>query len=113
MYIAIKLSNVHNLTDDTNLLYISKSVKKLNKFVNFDLKNFSNLLNANKISLNISETKGIIFKPKIEKKNFFDLTLKVNGKKLYPTKSLKYLGIKIDASLTCIEHIKDIAITLR
>ena len=46
------------------------------------------------------------------KKVHFDLKLKLNGKRLYPTKSVKYLGIRIDESLTLNEHINDIAIKL-
>ena len=37
---------------------------------------------------------------------------KLNGKRIYPTKSVKYLGIKIDENLTWIDHINDIAIKL-
>ena len=40
----------------------------------------------------------------------FNLKLKLNGKRLYPTKSVKYLGIKIDENLTWINHINDAAI---
>ena len=40
-----------------------------------------------------------MFKPKIKKADF-DLKSKLNGKRLYPTKSVKYLGIKIDESRT-------------
>ena len=29
----------------------------------------------------------------------FDFKLKLNGKRLYPTKSVKYLGIKVDENL--------------
>ena len=39
---VIKFCKVHHIADDTNLLHISKSIKKLNKFVSFDLKNVSN-----------------------------------------------------------------------
>ena len=46
---AIKFCKVHHFADDTNLLYLGKSIKKLNKFVNTDLKNLVNWLNANKI----------------------------------------------------------------
>ena len=46
------------------------------------------------------------------KKVDFDLKLKLNGKRLYPTKSVKYLDIKIDESLTWNEHINDILIKL-
>ena len=40
------------------------------------------------------------------------LNLALNGKILYPTKSIKYLGINIDENLTWIDHNYDIAIKL-
>ena len=49
---AIKFCKVHHFADDTNLLCLSNSIKKLNKLVNADLKHLVNWLNANKI-LNI------------------------------------------------------------
>ena len=38
--LAIKYYNVHHFADDTNLLYTNNSIKKLNKMLNKDLKNF-------------------------------------------------------------------------
>ena len=35
---AIKFCKVHHFADDTNLSYLGKSIKKLNKFANIDLK---------------------------------------------------------------------------
>ena len=52
-----------------------------------------------------------MFKPRMKKVDF-GLKLKLNGKRLYPTKSVKYLGIKVDESLTWNEHINDIGIKL-
>ena len=54
---AIKFYKVHNFADDTNLLCLSKSIKKLNKLVNADLKHLVNWLNANKISLDLKKLK--------------------------------------------------------
>ena len=48
---AIKFCKVHHFADDANFLYLGKFIKKLNKFVNVDLKNLVNWLKANKISL--------------------------------------------------------------
>ena len=48
---TIKFCKVHHFADDINLLYLSNSIKKLNKLVNTDLKHLVNWLNANKISL--------------------------------------------------------------
>ena len=64
LHVAIKHCKVHHFADDTNLLIINKSLKRLNKLLNIDLKNLTNWLNANKISLNVSKTELIIFKPK-------------------------------------------------
>ena len=61
--LAIKHCKVHHFADDTNLLYTDNSIKKLNKFLNKDLKNLTNWLNANKITLNFDKTEMILFKP--------------------------------------------------
>ena len=67
---AIKYCKVHHFADDTNLLHINDSIKKLNKAVHFDLKHLTNWLNANKISPNVSKTELILFKPKMKKWEF-------------------------------------------
>ena len=36
---ATKFCNVHHFADDTNLLHFNKSIAKLNKLVNQDMKN--------------------------------------------------------------------------
>ena len=105
LHAAIKFCRGHLFADDTNLLHVSKSIKKLNKFVNFFLKNLSS------ISLSVSKTELTIFKPRM-KKVYFDLKLKLNGKRICPTKFVNYLGIKIDESLTWNKHINDVAIKL-
>ena len=46
---VIKLCKFPLFTDDTNLLYLDKCTKLLNKLVNTDLKNQVNWLNANEI----------------------------------------------------------------
>ena len=107
----MKFCKFHHFPDETNPLHVSKSIKQLNQFVNFDLKSLSNWLNANKISLNVSKTELIIFKPRIKKADF-DLKSKLNGKRIHPNKSVKYLGINIDESLTWNELINDIVIKL-
>ena len=106
LHTAITFCKVHHFADDTNLLNKSKSIKKLNIFINFDLKNLSNWLNANKISLTVSKTELIMFKPRMKKVDF-DLKLKLNRKRLYPTKSIKHLGIEIDESLTWNKHVEN------
>ena len=108
---AIKFCKVHHFADDTNLLCLSNSIKKLNKLVNTDLKHLVNWLNANKVPLNIKKTEMVIFKSN-QKKFEGDLKIKLSGKRLYPTESVKYLGVKIDTTLSWQYHVNDLSIKL-
>ena len=108
---AIKFCKVHHFADDTNLLCLSNSIKKLNKLVNANSKHLINWLNANKISLNVKKTEMLIFKSK-QKKFEGDLKIKLCGKRLYPTESVKYLGVKIDTNLSWQYHVNDLSIKL-
>ena len=108
---AIKFSKVYHFADDTNLLCLSDSIKKLNKLVNADLKHLVNWLNANKISLNVKKTDMVIFKSK-QKELEGGLKIKLYGKRLYPTESVKYMGIKIDTNLTWQHHVNNLSIKL-
>ena len=100
----MKFCKVHHFADDTNLLYLGKSIKKLNKLVNIDLKNLLYWLNANKISLNVKKTELVIFKSK-QKQFDGEIKLKLSRKRLFPTDSVKYLGVKIDGNLLSKSHI--------
>ena len=44
--------------------YLAKSIKLLNNFINIDLNNLVNWLNANKFSLNVRKSEMVIFKSK-------------------------------------------------
>ena len=53
----------------------------------------------------------VIFKSK-QKKFEGDLKIKLCGKRLYPTESAKYLGVKIDTNLSWQDHVNDLSIKL-
>ena len=108
---AIKFCKVHHFADDTNLVHFSKSANKLNKYINADMKNLTNWLNANKISLNIKKTELVIFKH-MNKKLECPIKIKLSRKRLYPSKSVKYLGLKIDENLDWKVQTHDIATKL-
>ena len=63
--------------------------------MNIDLRNW---LNANKITQNVSKTELIIFKPN-RKPLDFNMKIKLNGERLYPTDSVRYLKVKTDSKL--------------
>ena len=81
---AIKLCKVHHFADETNLLCLSNSIKKLNKLVNVEL------VNANEISPRPKKLEG-------------DLKIKLYGKRLYLTESV---------NLTWHHHVNDLSIKL-
>ena len=111
LHYAIKHCKVHQFADDTNLLNFSHPIKKMSKQVKYDLKKFNNWLNANKICLNVGETE-VVFFISLTKQTVFDLKLKLNGKRLYPTDSVKYLGIIIDKTLNWHHQINNVAVKL-
>ena len=96
---AVKYSITHHFADDTNFLYVSKSLKKIQKYMNLDLRSVCNWLKANKISLNASKTEMLVFRDP-RRKIDFDLKIKIDGKKITPSKFVKYLGIYLDNFLS-------------
>ena len=99
LHIAIKHSKVFHFADDTNLLHISKSPKKLQNLLNLDLKYLYRWLLANKISLNKTKTELIMFhKPNVSIN--FNFKIKINGFRIEPTNRVKYLGIYLDSTLS-------------
>ena len=54
----------------------------------------------------------VIFKSK-HKKFEGDLKIKLCGKRLYPTESVKYLGVKIDTNFSWKYQVNDISIKLK
>ena len=100
---AIKHSLVHHFADDTNLLHINSSMKKLNQLLNHDLKSLCNWLKANKIALNVAKTEFLFFRSPTKVITDFP-KLKIDGKLLHPSQNVKYLGIQIDEFLSFNKH---------
>ena len=111
LHVAIKYSEVHHFADDTNLLNFNNCVKSINKRVIYDLKNLPNWLKTNKIYLNVTKTELVLFTSS-KKQLDCDLKIKLNGKRLYETDSVRYLGIQIDKRLTWKQKINHVALKL-
>ena len=83
----------------------------INKQVNHDLKNVGNWLRAKKISLTIGKGKRMLFtSPK--KQLDSHLKIKLNGRRLYETGSVNYLGIQIDKNLKWKQQVNHVVIKL-
>ena len=108
---TILYCKVHHFADDTNLLHTNKSVKNLNKLVNHGMKQLNNWLSANKISLNVKKSELVIFKPP-RKVLSDEIKIKLTGKRLYPSNSVKYLGVRIDKFLHWHDQVNGTAVKL-
>ena len=104
---CITYSDTFHFADDINLLNISDDYKTLQNNVNRDLISLNEWLLANKISLNKEKTELIYFH-KVRSQIPIDLKIKMNGKRLFHTKKIKYLGIYIDESLSGNEHCEEL-----
>ena len=89
---VIIFSSVHHFADDTNILYVSSSLKAINKKINHYLSNLVQWLRANNISLNFSKSEIVTFKSH-SKQITKHLNFHLNGQKIIPKSHNKYLGI--------------------
>ena len=70
-----------------------------------------NWWNANKISLNVKKKLRYWFWNRSKQTKFEDdLKIKLRGKRLYPTVSVKYLVLKIDTDVNWKYHVNDLSI---
>ena len=109
---CIHTSETYHFADDSHLLNFSKSVWSLCGRVNADLRVLVSWLNANKISLNATKTEFVIFRSPWKRLDCIP-RLKLSGKILTPSKSVKYLGVHLDEHLNWKTHISSIATKLR
>ena len=105
---SILHSKVYHFADDTNLLHISSSYKKLQNNPNFDLKKLSNWLDANKIALNCTKTELIFFHKPLSD-ILSNIKIKLNSTRLLSTDHIKYLGVISIKHLSGDAHFSDLS----
>ena len=92
--------------DDTNIYFECKDLKKLENIMNFELKKLYEWLCINRLSLNISKTKFVIFhapnKPK------YPITILINNKAIDEVKYIKCLVVILDAQSSFKYHIDEL-----
>ena len=85
LHLVVQYISVHQFADNTNLLFVEKSLKQLNKKVNRDLKLTVEWVRAKKLlSLNANKTKIIIFTPRNKTISKY-LNFRLSGQKIKPT----------------------------
>ena len=91
--------------DDTNL-YISDKTKNLVKKGNEELARVDDWLVANKLTLNISKTNFILFRPPKCKEVQVNPIVSLRGKQIEKVSSTKFLGVYVDEHLSWKIHMK-------
>ena len=92
--------------DDTSILNTNKNLNDLQAETNEELKKLNDWFKANKLSLNISKTKYIIFSSRKIKIAKNQIVIKLNENPLERVESTKFLGVYVDKHLLWKEHIK-------
>ena len=93
------------LLNDTYILFVNNKLKTIETVINTELKLVSTWLRLNRLSLNEGKSELIIFHSKKNIPKFNEISIKLNGKKLIPVNSVKYLGMYIDKHLSWDTHI--------
>ena len=101
---ALDKCRVHHFADDT-LLFGNKCPFEIFCVMNNERKLMTDWLRANKLSLNESKTKLLIFRPG-RKLNITAPNIKLNNFILTPEKTVTYLGIEIDGTLSWNKQIE-------
>ena len=103
-----KKLDLYLFADDTNIYYEDKSLENLEIRVNKELKNLYLWLSVNRLVLNIEKTNFVIFHP-FNKPLKYNVTILIHKKAITEKKSIKYLGILIDSTLSWKDHITNLS----
>ena len=99
--------------DDTSVFLSNKKFDQLLIETESTLKQLMEWFEANRLTLNTSKSNFIIFRTSQRKINNMPEKININGKDVYRTDKIKYLGITIDEHLTWKPHIHEISNSLR
>ena len=108
MHKAFNECLVHHFADDTNLLFTDSDPLKLQRIVNKALRKLVEWLRANRLSLNVDKTEFIIFRPP-RRPLPNRITLTLDGKKIFESTNIKYLGLLMDSRLSWKFHINELS----
>ena len=99
IFASVYLRQAGHFADDTYIIFGNKKLKTIETVMNTELKGVSTWLRLNRLSLNEGKTELIFFHSKRNVPQS-EVSIKLNGKKLVPVDSVKYLGMFIDKHLS-------------
>ncbi len=105
---VIAQSKIVLYADDTAILYNAKTSSEVNTVLNEEISHVASWMYRNKLTVNASKTKVMMFGSQRKTKNCV-LDVNLNNVKLEQVSAFKYLGLWFDPSLKWDTHIDKIA----
>ena len=101
------LSNarVTMFADDSTLYYAAPTCSELNQVLSCEISILFNWIKTNKLILNISKTKSIMFGSKYRLLHYPKINIQIDGQTIQQVKTVKLLGLWLDCSLSWSDHI--------
>ena len=106
---AVTNSNLQLYADDTVIYTSGVSAEVAACKLQPSLNQFYEWCQANKLSLNVTKTKLMVFGTRHKVKKAKDITIKVGDAPLQIVPSYKYLGITLDSTLSFNHYVKTVA----
>ena len=94
--------------DDAILLYSHNDISKVTKELGKEVSNCYQWLTNNKLSMHMGKTEGMILCSKRKKRQLKDVTIKCQEHSIKPSEEVKYLGLKINNTLSGEATVSDI-----
>jgi hypothetical protein len=89
--------------DDTNAFYSNSGINIAKETMQREMNEILKWLNTNKLSINTTKTKLILFRAR-NKKQLTEIDIKINDQSIEQVKCTKFLGVLIDETLTWNNH---------
>ena len=90
--------------DDTTIVVSDKCIKSAEKHANAVMRKIYTYFCTNKLSINTSKTKYMVFSPHIRKKEKIHCKIVLNNVEVERVSEFKFLGVMIDESLNWKKH---------
>ena len=102
----VRKSNVAMFADDTMIYTSGKNVVELCNIINDDLELLNQWLGDNKLCVNVKKCKYIVLGSRymLSEIDTLDMKILMNNSEIEKVKEIKYLGVKLDESLSFKSH---------
>ena len=108
IYNATDIGEFILFADDTNLFYSHDNLPSLMGLINSESCELSEWFQSNNLSINTTKSNYLTFKPR-QKRQKFDLKLKINNNDINKVKEVCFLGVMLDENLSWKAHISHVA----